>query len=173
MGNIVLATRKYKAGYEVREELHNTKFEASILSEGDGGNIEDLKELVQQLNTETTVLVKSAYTPTGNYIGNKQMAHLLCTKRGIKPEKANPTHKVCSIGFCEAEQKWYGWSHRAIFGFGVGSEVKEGDCCASSGYTQEYLEGHPEDDLSLPVGFIAKDLIDAKRMAISFADSVS
>ena len=108
----------------------------------------------------------------GDYIGDKMMDYLLCTKRGIKPQKADPSKNVCSIGFCEAEQKWYGWSHRAIFGFGIGSEVKEGDCCASSGYTEEYLEEHPEDDLSLSVGFVAKDLIDAKRMAISFADSV-
>ena len=34
---------------------------------------------------------------------------------------------VISIGFNEKEQKWYGWSHRAIFGFGIGSKVKKGD----------------------------------------------
>lgn len=169
MGNVTLTTRKYRAGYEVREELHDTKFEAELLS---GEANKDTDELLQVLNTEKTVLVKSAYTPTGDYIGDKRRAHFLCAKRGIKPEKANPTHNVCSIGFCKVEQKWYGWSHRAIFGFGVGSKVKEGDCCASSGYTEEYLREHPEDDLSLRVGFVAKDLIDAKRMAISFADSV-
>ena len=32
------------------------------------------------------------------------------------------------VGFSHKEQKWYGWSHRAIYGFGVGSEVKRGDC---------------------------------------------
>ncbi len=31
------------------------------------------------------------------------------------------------IGFNPTEQKWYGWSHRAIFGFGVGSKCKQGD----------------------------------------------
>jgi hypothetical protein len=36
--------------------------------------------------------------------------------------------KPVNIGFNEAEQKWYGWSHRAIFGFGVGSECKKGMC---------------------------------------------
>ena len=168
MSNIVLATRKYKAGYEVRDEFHDVSFKAELLSKAD----RDTDELLQLLNTESTIHVKSAYTPTGDYIGNKRMAHFLCSKKGIKPEKADPTKKVCSIGFCEKEQKWYGWSHRAIFGFGIGSEVEEGDCCASSGYTDKYLAEHPEDDLSLPIGFIAKDLIDAKRMAISFADSV-
>ena len=35
---------------------------------------------------------------------------------------------VACIGFSETEQKWYGWSHRACWGFGIGSEVKKGDC---------------------------------------------
>ena len=168
---IVLSTRKYKDGYEVREELHETDFRAEVISDKDG----EAQEIANWINnnTDKTVVVKSAYTPEGYYIGNPKDAHYLIVERGIKPELVNPTKNVCSIGFCEKEQKWYGWSHRAIFGFGVGSEVKDGDCCASSGYTDEYLEKHPEDDLSLPIGFKAKDLIDAKRMAIAFADSVS
>ena len=36
--------------------------------------------------------------------------------------------KTCCIGFNPIEKKWYGWSHRAIFGFEIGSEVKKGDC---------------------------------------------
>ena len=27
-----------------------------------------------------------------------------------------------------ADGKWYGWSHRAVYGFGVGTEIPE-DCC--------------------------------------------
>lgn len=169
MNKVVMATRKYKVGYEVRDEFCDTDFEAEVLSGGEDGSLD---ELVQCLNRKTTVLVKSAYTPSGDYIGNKKTAHFLCSKRGIKPEKRDASKNVCSIGFCEVEQKWYGWSHRAIFGFGVGSVVKEGDCTASSGWTEEYLKDHPEDDLSLPVGFIAKSLEDAKRMAIAFAESV-
>lgn len=170
MNKVILKTRKYKAGYEVREELVKTDFEAIPMS---GPIDDDTRELIDYITSKNHVIVKSAYTPNGDYIGDGRTAYYLCTKRGIKPEKANTTHNVCSIGFCEREQKWYGWSHRAIYGFGIGSEVKEGDCCASSGFTDEYLKEHPEDDLSLPIGFIAKDLIDAKRMAISFASSVS
>ena len=144
----VLATRKYKVGYEVRTEKHMV---------GDD---------------EQEVVIKSAFTPSGDYLGDPRMARLLIVKKGIKPEKASPSHNVCSIGFCQAEQKWYGWSHRAIFGFGIGDRVKEGDCTASSGWIEEYLKEHPEADLSLPIGFEAKDLKDAKRMAIAFADSV-
>ncbi len=169
MNKIVLSVRKYRAGYVVREELSQTNFKAVAMSEPMD---EDMQKLIDIITSKEHVIVKSAYTPNGNYIGDQKTAHYLIVKKGIKPEKENPTHNVCSIGFCEKEQKWYGWSHRAICGFGIGSEVKEGDCCASSGYIQEYLAGHPDDDLSLPVGFVAKDLIDAKRMAIAFANSV-
>ncbi len=31
-------------------------------------------------------------------------------------------------GFSTKEQKWYGWSHRAIFGYGIGSKVNVGSC---------------------------------------------
>lgn len=169
MNKVVLAVRKYKAGYEVREELHDVAFKAELLS---GEADRNTDNLIQALNTESTVLVKSAYTLMGDYIGDKRTAHLLCAKKGIKPEKMTPSHNVCSIGFCEAEQKWYGWSHRAIFGFGIGSVVKKGDCTASSGWTAEYLKDHPEDDRSLPIGFTALTLRDAKSMAIAFAESV-
>jgi len=144
-----LLIRKYKAGYEVRTEL--CTFGAD----------------------DSTVTVKSAYTPNGEYIGNSKMAHFLIAKRGIKPERASLDHNVCSIGFCEREQKWFGWSHRAIYGFSIGDTVKDGDCCASSGWTDEYLAEHPEEGLSLPIGFQAKTLNDCKRMAIAFAASVS
>jgi hypothetical protein len=40
-------------------------------------------------------------------------------------------YRTASIGFDPVEQKWYGWSHRAICGFTIGSEVKFGDCAYS------------------------------------------
>ena len=36
--------------------------------------------------------------------------------------------KPINIGFNPIEQKWYGWSHRAVYGFGVGSKCERGDC---------------------------------------------
>jgi len=32
------------------------------------------------------------------------------------------------VGFSPKDKKWYGWSHRAIYGFKVGSTCKKGDC---------------------------------------------
>ena len=146
----VIQVRRYAAGYEVRKEL--------ISGEESGGR---------------DFIMKSAYNQNGDYIGNSVLAYRLCKKRGIRTEKVDPSHSVCSIGFCEKERKWYGWSHRARYGFGVGDEVKEGDCCASSGWIDEYLAEHPEEDKSLPIGFVAKTLDDCKLMAIAFAESVS
>ena len=98
----VLSTRKYKAGYEVRTELIN----------GEEMGCEDFKK-------------KSAYTPDGYYIGDSKLAYRLCKLRGIKPELVNNSWSVCSIGFCEREQKWYSWSHRAMYGFDIGSTCRK------------------------------------------------
>lgn len=117
-------------------------------------------------------VMTSAYNLKGYYIGNPKDAKVFADK-GIVPEVAKTDDKVCSIGFCEKENKWYGWSHRAMYGFGIGDVVKEGDCAATSGYIEGYLEKHPEDDVRIPVGFEVKTLEDAKRVAIAFADSVS
>lgn len=32
------------------------------------------------------------------------------------------------IGFSPKDNKWYGWSHRAIYGFSIGSECRKGMC---------------------------------------------
>lgn len=81
----------------------------------------------------------SAYTPEGHYIGNEEWAKKL-EELGIVPELRTPTSNVCSIGFCEREQKWYGWSHRAMYGFGVGSQVKKGDCAYQASAPEDFLQ---------------------------------
>jgi hypothetical protein len=150
----LLGVRRYRAGYEIRTELFEEGF-----------------------------TMKMAYTtPEGHFIGDSKWAHRLIVQRGIKPEPRPgqcdldglPGVKGCCIGFCEREQKWYGWSHRAICGFGIGSKIESDDhLCSCSGWTEEYLQEHPEEDLSLPVGFVAQTIDDARRMAIAFADAVS
>ena len=144
----VIKTWKYKAGYDVRYEEFS----------GDDAGGESF-------------VMRSAYTPNGDYIGNPKRAKGLA-KMGIKPEKVGADDDACSVGVSEKTGMWYGWSHRSMYGFAIGDVVKEGDCTASSGWIDEYLEEHPEADLSLPVGFEAKTLEDTKRMAISFAESV-
>lgn len=77
---------------------------------------------------------------------------------GIVPELRKPDHRVPSIGFSEKEQKWYGWSHRAIYGFGVGSVVKKGDC----GYTADNPEEMIDDYANFYLD-ISQDCADKHR----------
>ena len=81
-----------------------------------------------------------ALTLNNEYIGDSKTAYRLCVKQGIKPERKKQDSSVCSIGFCEKEQKWYGWSHRAMFGFAIGHTVKKGD----AGYLPKNREEHIE-----------------------------
>lgn len=74
-------------------------------------------------------------------------------KLGIESDSTSPH----AIGFSKKEQKWFGWSHRAMFGFGVGHKVKAGDVIADK----------------FSVGTTAKTLDDARRMAEAFAEAVS
>ena len=120
---------------------------------------------------EQPVVMYSYYNDKGKYIGSEDDFQTLVVKRGIIPE-AYDDNTVCSIGKSIKDGKWYGWSHRAIFGFKIGDTVKKGDCCASSGWTDEYLKDHP-DDKPLEVGFEAKTEEDCKRMATAFSSSVS
>jgi len=60
-------------------------------------------------------------------------------------------HKTHSTGL-GSDRKWYGWSHRAVYGFKVGDKIKKGDVI---------YKGHE---------YTIKD---AKQAAIDFADEVS
>jgi len=97
-----------------------------------------------------------AYTPNGDWIGDSKTALMLCKKFGIAPEKKNPTCNICSIGYSDKNKKWYGWSHRAIFGFGVGDKVRSGK--------------HPD---GKPKYRTVPNMGNAKQSAIRFANSVS
>ena len=77
-------------------------------------------------------------------------------KHGIK--KPRDIHKT-PIGFSEKEQKWYGWSHRAIYGLKVGDKCKPKDLGVGDGYT-------------FKAGDTLKTLDDCKQRAIDFAKAV-
>jgi len=48
------------------------------------------------------------------------------------------------VGFSPKDKKWYGWSHRAIYGFKVGSKCKKGDYH----YNGSSLKDQEEDAIS-------------------------
>lgn len=91
-------------------------------------------------DTNPDVLIfYSAYTPAGEMVGEPEFALYLCN-HGIVPEKADATHNICSIGFCNKEQKWYGWSHRAMYGFGIGSQVTKKCCGFVPSCKEEFIQ---------------------------------
>lgn len=109
-------TRKYKAGYELRR---------GVVDNSDLGSPD----------FEMTY----AFNPNGDSIGRPKTAHFLCSKLGIAPVKAKESHCVCSIGYSKKSRKWYGWSHRAIFGFKPGSKTKLGSCGFNPKNKTEFL----------------------------------
>lgn len=130
----ILSEKKFKSGYVVRKELI-------------GGKEFGSKDLI----------MSSAYNLEGKYIGNTKTAFRLCQIRGIKPEISHKDNNVCSIGFSDKDNKWYGWSHRAIFGFGIGYKITNKVC----GFSR------------IKKPFIIKTLKEAKKVAIKFADNIS
>ena len=110
----------------------------------------------------------------GGYVGDeKEYKFLVKKKKLILIQKSDENHSTCSIGYNVEENKWCGWSHRAIYGFTIGDEVHEDDLTSKTGFIEEYAIQHPEECKNLPIGFKAFTLNDAKRMAIAFAQAVS
>ncbi len=131
------------------------------------------------------LLMLACYTPEGYYIGDLNTAGWLYFHHGLtqvmplrvaldarKAAQAIREKWACQVGFDAANNRWVGWSHRAISGFPVGHVVEEGECVTTTGWTDEYIANHPEDDLRVPVGFEIKNLGDSLRCAIAFAESV-
>ena len=110
-------------------------------------NVESRNEEWKMKQSEPWTPMRSAYNIEGHYIGNAQHFRHLHNKYGIRHfERAHPKHDTCSIGFNPETKTWYGWSHRAISGFTIGSKTKNKQ---------------------------ARTLGEAKRMAREFAESVS
>lgn len=87
---------------------------------------------------------KAAYSLIdGSYIGDAKDAQFF-EERNIIPQLSNPQHKTATIGFCQKEQKWYGWGRAGYTSFGIGDFDHKG-------------------------ARTAKTLDDAKQMAIDFA----
>ncbi len=107
--------------------------------------------------------MKNCYAiESGHWIGDIELANQLCGVYGLRQlQKARESSSVCSIGFNQDEHKWYGWSHRAMCGFGLGDRVYEE--CYGDEHTPFVKHG-------------SKQIIDmsmAKQAAINFAISVA
>ncbi len=76
MAKELLKTWKYKAGYHIRY------YEVSEDEAGEEG---------------LTFVMRSAFTPKGDYIGSAKMARFLIVDKGIVPEMANPEDTICTM----------------------------------------------------------------------------
>lgn len=91
----------------------------------------------------------------------ESMRDMLERKYGITEfEKKNSDSSVSTIGFSPKDKKWYGWSHRAIYGFKVGDKIFEPDY----GDDKTPFNQHGSKD--------CKTLEDCKKAARAFADYV-
>lgn len=69
--------------------------------------------------------------------------------------------KSLGLGFSEKEQKWYGWSHLAVAGFGIGDMIFEEDF----GDDKTPFVKHGSKKI--------ENMDDAKKAAKAFSDYVS
>lgn len=117
--------------------LHEKIEVRKVLKEIDRGSWIEKEEIWGlEGNKDDDTPINAAYTPSGEYLGDPEFAKMLVKKGITQFEKTEPDHCVCSIGFNPEKQEWSGWSHRAMYGFGVGDEVKIGD----SGYTPKDVD---------------------------------
>jgi hypothetical protein len=128
----LISAKHMKDGYEIRKEIWSAPWTG-------GSDVE----------------MESVYNHHGNYIGDKKTAKMLIEK-SIVPEISKESHSVCSIGYSPKEGKWFGWSHRAMKGFGIGD------------YAETCLPGGGEKSKDK-----IKTFEEAKKAAIAFAESVS
>lgn len=98
-------------------------------------------------------------------------------KLRIEPEKADPSHSVCSIGKSKKNGKWYGWSHRAYGGFGKGDKpyIHVPVNWGRTDKSFDDLEREQDEKrkaLQAKAGPIKNDA-EAKASAVAFANAVS
>ncbi len=106
----------------------------------------------------------------------------------IKSLKRNSNHDTCSIGKSEADGKYYGWSHRAVYGFGIGDVIKPGNMGNKYQYSDKIQKKYNDMLNTVDVDYdkvdkwlnsitfepyIIKTEQEAKEHAIRFAKSVS
>ena len=158
----ILRERKYlKKGYVIRKEIW-------------------------EFNGEETVMERQAYNFNDEYLGESKFAYRLFKNFGINyTEKKSENHCACTIGFSEKENKWYGWSHRAIYGFGIGSECKKGDCgynadtkenfmkwCLSFWADSEYSMGDDKAEFTKGLIYNEKSKVDGVLVSYTYNDKV-
>lgn len=148
-------------------------------------------------------LMVSVYSKNGFYLGSvEDYMRLYDTFKiceDFTPYNTNKKDSTICCGYSPLNNKYYGWSHRAIRGFTVGSSIKRGDIgyrpdnfqeykCNHNGENCYYLEYDNktcttntsgiccEDDCIYPLGrgeWTASSLQEAKIMSLDYAEDIS
>jgi hypothetical protein len=160
------ATRRSKSIPFLHKSFLPSLFENLEIRKSYGENKKKLVEKLKKKGKHPEVAERIA-----NSIGKKnkikkalfhKSQEELIDKYGIDPKTLDydgrPGSTIKNVGFSPSKQKWYGWSHRAIYGFGAGEEIKKGSCLEEGKYKE---------------GYKIKSLEDAKKVAQTFARSVS
>lgn len=72
---------------------------------------------------EVEVEIKQVYY-NDLFIGGVELAIQLIIDNKIRHfEKRDNSSNICTIGYSEEKKKWFGWSHRGICGFGIGTKI--------------------------------------------------
>ena len=149
-----------------------------------------------------TSLIGARVRGSDKSIGDPELA-LYLYNSGITEFDTTLEGSTVGVGFNPKKKKWYGWSHRALYGFGIGSTVKKGDVAYCPKTIEEWVESAVEfyekpiveeyddefvlrsedSDISIPIAkdefasgrgeWTAETLDDAHQMAIDFHESVS
>ncbi len=86
---------------------------------------EDWTHRLDDPGTDPTRIL-AAYSFAGDFLGEVVEAEQLIEHGITHFEKRTKESCGCSIGFSPRKKKWYGWSHRAIHGFGIGDTAADG-----------------------------------------------
>ena len=84
--------------------------------------------------------VDDSYVCADNVEGKEWLKGLMDRDMTLVQNAHGVSDHTSNIGFSEKEQKWHGWSHRAAFAFGIGSECTQGHAHFKASNEKEFQE---------------------------------
>lgn len=153
----ILSCRRFKAGYQI-----DTMLVDNLPYMG-----RPYKKYAQARGR--FMIMRVARTHSGAYIGNSRWAHRIFVNWGLIDVQPSELGQTCCVGFSPASKRWFGWSHRARCGFGVGDKLFDPDW-RPRGASEEEMDKMP---FVRRGGRTIRSLAEAKRAALAFAEYVS
>jgi len=115
---------------KMEEDMRDRVEVGDIVSESvlEEAELYDVVEQLVQMGTapDDTMPTLSIMSKDGDYAGDASDMRKFFDKHGIAPELREEDANVCTIGWSEKKQKWFGWSHRATSSYGIGDKSFDG-----------------------------------------------